>query len=154
MEGLLATVDGLRNSRLSGFTLLEALVALLVLSVGLVAVARLQADLLLGSRQAKARGEATAIARQQIEHLRSSSIRRSRGPLSVAGARTQTGSHQVYRVEWHTMPAAGMNYARTIVRVHWTDRSGPRQIQLATLLADPEPVRAGQLLLQKTSSDH
>ena len=147
-------MDDLRHPRLSGFTLVEALVALLVLSVGLVAVARLQADLLLGSRQAKARGEATAIARQQIEYLRSSSIRRSPAPLSMAGTRTQTGSHQVYRVEWHAIPAAGMNYARTIVRVHWTDRAGPHQIQLTTLVANPEPVRAGQLLLQTTPSNH
>ena len=137
----------LPHVRLSGFTLIEALVAMLVLGMGLAAVARLQADLLIGSRQAKARGEATAIARQQIEYLRFLSVQRSPGLLAVSGTRNQAGSHQAYRVEWQVMPTAGMNYAHTIVRVHWTDRSGPHQIQFATLLADPEPVQAGRLLL-------
>lgn len=140
-------MNGRTHFRLSGFTLIEALVALLVLGVGLAAVARLQADLLIGSRQAKARGEATAIARQQIEYLRYLSVQRSPGLVSVAGTRNQAGSHQAYRIQWQVMPTAGMTYAKAVVRVHWTDKSGPHQIQLATLLADPEPVQAGQLLL-------
>jgi len=142
-------MHGLPNLRLSGFTLIEALVALLVLGVGLAAVARLQADLLIGSRQAKARGEATALARQQIEHLRFLSVQHSPGLLTVSGTRSQAGSHQVYLIDWQVMPTTGMAYAQTVVRVRWTDRSGPHQIQLATLLADPEPVQGGRLLLPR-----
>jgi prepilin-type N-terminal cleavage/methylation domain-containing protein len=147
-------MTGSSHFNLSGFTLIEALIALLVLGVGLAAVARLQADLLVDSRQAKARGEATAIARQHMEHLRFLSLQRSPGLLSLAGTTNQAGSHQVYRIEWQATPTPGMPYAQTVVQVHWTDRSGPHRIQLATLLADPEPVQAGQLLLQKPRLKH
>lgn len=54
----------------SGFTLIEALIALAVFSFGLLAVAKFQAALVSSSTQSKARSEAVQLAQQKIDEIR------------------------------------------------------------------------------------
>lgn len=58
-------------SRSAGFSLLEALVALVILATGLLAVARFQSALVTSSASSKARAEALALAQQKIDEIRS-----------------------------------------------------------------------------------
>lgn len=58
------------RTRQSGFTLIEVLIAVVVLAVGLIAMARFQATVLQGSALARERSEAVALAEQKIEQLR------------------------------------------------------------------------------------
>lgn len=58
------------NRRQRGVTLLEALVALVVLSLGLLGIAKLNAYLVATAGQSKARMEAMALAEQKFEELR------------------------------------------------------------------------------------
>lgn len=53
-----------------GFSLVEVLVTVGVLAVGLVAMARFQGTVLLGSSFARERSEAVALAEQKIEQMR------------------------------------------------------------------------------------
>ena len=53
-----------------GLSLVEVFVALLVLSVGLIALAKLQVDLVRGSGDARARTIALSLAEEKIEDLR------------------------------------------------------------------------------------
>ena len=59
-----------RRSASRGFTLLEALIALLVLSFGMLAIAGFQTTLLRSSDLAKQRAEALRLAQQKMETLR------------------------------------------------------------------------------------
>jgi type IV pilus modification protein PilV len=54
-----------------GFSLLEVLVAVVIVSVGLVALAALQLSLIRSSNTAKMQSTALSLAKQQIEQLRS-----------------------------------------------------------------------------------
>jgi prepilin-type N-terminal cleavage/methylation domain-containing protein len=56
--------------RLKGFTLLEALIALVVLAVGLLALAQFHAATLLNSADAKARTQATKLAQAKLDKLK------------------------------------------------------------------------------------
>ena len=56
--------------RQAGLSLVEVFVALLVLSVGLIALAKLQVDLVRGSGDSRSRTAAIALAEQKIEDLR------------------------------------------------------------------------------------
>ena len=60
---------GFRNTREQGFTLLEVIVAIAVLSVGLLAVATMQTTAIKGSVGAYRVTEATSAARGQLEYL-------------------------------------------------------------------------------------
>ncbi|TVP81506.1 prepilin-type N-terminal cleavage/methylation domain-containing protein [Thioalkalivibrio sp.] len=59
-----------RRNRGAGFTLIEALVALLVLATGLIVMANFQATMTSSSIDAKARAEAMQLAQQRMEWLR------------------------------------------------------------------------------------
>jgi uncharacterized repeat protein (TIGR01451 family) len=59
------------HSRSRGFSILEALIALVVLATGLLAVARFQSGLVTNSGSSKARAEAIALAQQKIDDIRS-----------------------------------------------------------------------------------
>jgi type IV pilus modification protein PilV len=56
--------------RTSGFSLLEVLIAVVVLSVGLLALAALQGSLVRGGSAAKAQTQAMALAQQTLEQMR------------------------------------------------------------------------------------
>ena len=57
-----------------GIGLIEALLAFLVLSLGMLAIARLQSDLRSNAELARQRSEAVRIAQQEIETLRAYSV--------------------------------------------------------------------------------
>jgi type IV pilus modification protein PilV len=59
-----------RNRRQSGFSLLEVLVAVVVLSFGLLALAALQGSLFKSSAEAKAQSVALALATEKLEYFR------------------------------------------------------------------------------------
>jgi type IV pilus modification protein PilV len=62
------TFPRIRNAR--GFSLLEVLVAIVILSVGLLALAVLQLNILRSSTDAKAQSVALALAKEQLEAMR------------------------------------------------------------------------------------
>ena len=68
---------GRRSRRQAGVSLIEVFVALLVLSVGLIALAKLQVDLVRGGGDTRARAAALALAEQKLEDLRTFSYKTS-----------------------------------------------------------------------------
>ena len=63
--------------RQAGLSLVEVFVALLVLSVGLIALAKLQVDLVRGGGDSRARAAALAIAEGKLEDLRTFSLKQA-----------------------------------------------------------------------------
>ncbi len=74
------------TGRQCGTTLIEALVAFLVLSVGMLTIARMQTQLRAGSDLARQRSEAVRLAQEDIESLRAFAVL-----AASAGARSYEG---------------------------------------------------------------
>lgn len=140
-----------------GLSLIESLIAFLVLSVGLVGMSRLQTQLRLNADLARQRTEAVRLAQEDIETLRSfsttTSATGSRSYTQVvsgaweAGAAGGLRSNTDYTVERSVDEGTGFRSAH--VAVAWPDRSGqPRAIVLDAVIAATPPAFSGALTAQ------
>jgi len=141
-----------------GVALIEALVALLIMAFGMLALAGLQNSMRRGADLAKQRGEAVRLAQQQMEYLRSFSLVRPdpdkpeilafdsidardiNNPLSVSDADSNTTFTVVRRVD--NMPADTLETQRKDIRVSvtWVDRSeGAQIVTLDSILSRSPP---------------
>ncbi len=143
--------------RMRGTSLLEALVAFLVLSLGMLTIARLQTHLRASADVARQRSEAVRIAQQELESLRAFSvIATSAGARAYADiassvatlddAAAQAGANTRYTVTRAVLDNA-MPFAKSAnIRVGWDDRSGTAQhIVLDSLIAGIDPAYSGAL---------
>ena len=139
-----------------GIGLLEALVALLVLSLGMLAIVRVQSHLRLGSEIARQRTEAVRLAQETLETQRAyAAIAASGSARSWAGITTATtivdaasgyASNTRYTVSRQIANAASLAAKHASVTVAWTDRTGePQRIELNTVIAAHDPVYGGAL---------
>ncbi len=143
-----------RNQR--GISLPEALIAMLVLSLGMLAVSRMQTQLRLGSDTARQRAEAVRIGQEDIEEMRAflalaaSGTARSHTGITSAifDANMSTGhaSSTRYTVS-RQIEAADALAAKTVaVTVSWVDRAGDAQkIALNSIIAAHDPAYSGAL---------
>lgn len=125
-----------------GVTLVEALVALLVMSFGMLALAGLTRHLHLAAEQAQQRSEALRIARAELAQLRSAAALGEtpvpRDAVSVTPAHAHT--HYTVAHSITPLPTAGAGLA-VQVTVTWADRAGaPQRLLLDTLLTPVDPV--------------
>jgi len=92
--------------RQSGFTLIEALIAFVVLSVGIVGALLFHSNLLKESSDNKARIEAVKIAERLIEEQRrnlygsNASLAAAMSTLDLLTPYQITGTHEVYTIDW------------------------------------------------------
>jgi len=149
--------------RQAGFTLIEALIAMLVLAFGMLAVAGLQTALAHNSDVAKQRTEATRLAQAKIEELRSfEQVASAVGKYSytenvVGGAAADTVSpaassasnvnattNTTYSRSWAIHPSVADTTLR--VTVAWTDRQGqPQSVLLSSVISRSDPMAVGVL---------
>jgi len=156
MSKILLPSHGRRaRRRQRGVTLIEALVALLVMSFGMLALVGLMSSLRFGADLAKQRSEAMRIARAEIAKLRDFS-ELSRGAATPSTARVydeiidQAGSRQetpddsntTYGVTTGIAPLTTGGQGLTVrVSVSWTDRAGDSQfVNLDTVIASIDPI--------------
>jgi Tfp pilus assembly protein PilV len=146
------------TSRQRGLSLLEALIALLVLSLGLLAVARLQPQLRQHAELSRQRSEALRLAQEDVERLRSFSVlgaatgSRSFADIGAAQRSVDADSglltNSRYRVTRDIAATATPNAKEVSVTVDWLDRGGAtQQVTLASMIAAGDPVLAGVLSL-------
>jgi type IV pilus assembly protein PilV len=119
-----------------GFTLIEALVALVVLSVGLLGVAGLQLVGLRGNLSAASRTQANYLADDIIDRMRANYAAARNGEYDVAlgatlaGATTAAVDVQAWVAELGSLPAGqgsvAVNAATSIatVTIQWVDSRG------------------------------
>ncbi|MFT3956193.1 MAG: prepilin-type N-terminal cleavage/methylation domain-containing protein [Piscinibacter sp.] len=134
-----------------GLTLIEALVAFLILSLGMLAVVRLQPELRQHAEAARHRSEATRFAQQDIEALR--------GLASASLATIVDTDYSIepdglgsprYALQRRVDPAAWPQARGVTVVVSWPDRGGElQQVVLGTLIAASDPSATGALLLAR-----
>ncbi|MBF0400806.1 MAG: prepilin-type N-terminal cleavage/methylation domain-containing protein [Magnetococcales bacterium] len=134
------------NERGSGFTLIEAMVALVILSTGLLALGRFQGSVTQTSAQAKARTEALQLAQGIIESRRSFASLVAVNAYSN-GTDMVAGSNAVFTRSWVWGDSASPAYRSLAVTVTWQDQSGNQVVGLNSRLSKVEPSEAGGVLL-------
>ena len=134
---------------------MEALVALVIMSLGLMALARVQAGLRLEADLSRQRAEAVRLAQQDLE------TQRAFGTLAGFDAITDAAGQALQGLDGTTayaldrtvveQPATGAKALN--VTVSWTDRRGQTQsVTLQTLLSRTDPATAGQLSVTPAAS--
>ena len=128
------------RQRSSGFSLIEVLVALVILGVGLMGLARLQLYLLASTADTAAYDHAIRLANDQLEALR---FARLAGGLPMTGADEQTAQGLVFNRTWTVNCDAGQACHANVV-LRWREPradAGAPQRQL-TLAGDLAPASA------------
>jgi Tfp pilus assembly protein PilV len=139
--------------RQAGFTLLEALIALLITAFGMLGLAGMQMMMSRNADVAKQRSEATRLAEQQIETMRGyTQIQSATGVFAwndLAGSTqtvTPTGSNTAYTVTSELSGTISDTMRVLKVTVSWRDRSNElNDLKLNTVIAQLDPARSGGL---------
>lgn len=141
-----------------GFTLIEAMIALVIIAFGLLALAGMQIMLSRNADVAKQRTEAMRLAQEQMEVMRSYTaiVSDPAVPLAwqdlgtVASHPTtlipSTYSNTLFSRSWLVggTPADAMRPVS--VTVAWVDRAGePQSVTLTSVISNTDPVRVGAL---------
>lgn len=145
-----------------GIGLIESLVSLLVLALGMMSFAALQARLRLNSDVAKQRAEAVRLAQEQIEGFRSFGTLAGfdgvgSGSSSVtASSIASNATYTITRQVTDAPRAAGLTNApvkNLLVTVTWNDRNGnPQSVIFRTMIARSDPAIAASLALSPNGS--
>lgn len=151
--------------RLQGVSLVEALVALAVMSIGMLALVGVQSTMRLNSDLAKQRTEATRIASEEIERLRSfTSMAAVVGQPGisydeiasrvVADYQPPDGiGNTSYRVQRTVVEQAAQARKLVSVQVQWTDRSNQAQtVTLDSGISATAPTLGAMLLVPHRES--
>lgn len=109
-----------------GIGLIEVLVALLVVSLGLLALASFQGSLLKASGSNKARAEAIGIAQQEMELIRYAATRSDDFILvpTNPAAKTVVGTNASFNVTSIAEDPTANTIINVVVTVAWTDAAG------------------------------
>lgn len=136
-----------------GIGLIEALLAFLVLSLGMLAMTRVQSDLRAHAELARQRTEAVRIAQQDIETLRAYSVlgtsagARSYDQITSAITTVDSIAPTRYELSRQVGTSADGQAATVAVTVRWNDRRGePQHMALSSVIARSAPALAAALL--------
>ena len=143
-----------------GTTLLEALVAFLVLSLGMLTVVRVQTQLRFSSDVARQRTEAVRLGQEDLETLRAFSVlaasagRRAYADLTSTSRQVDSASGYAtntrYTVARQIDPASTLRAKNATVTVSWNDRAGDaQQVVLNSVIAGTDPAYSGALALPR-----
>lgn len=155
------------RARLAGFSILEALVTLVVVSAGLLGLAGLQSTLTREADASRHRGEATRLAQERIESIRSfhqiatvsdptaspalTPSWSSFGWADLMGKLPKTdtidsGTNVTYTRTWDSESLKSDTMRTVQVTVSWVDRSGESQsVILNSVIAKMELAMTGGL---------
>lgn len=145
-------MNNIRRKKICGFSILEALIATSVASVGMLGLAQLQGVTLLSSSESRLRTNALNLAQEKIEDLRSfanksnydalSSGQNDSSQSSMAG-----GGANFTRIWTMTNCTHGLKCQQVNVSVGWTDSQGATQnVELTSFIAASDPVKSGLVL--------
>jgi Tfp pilus assembly protein PilV len=133
-----------------GFTILEAMVALLVAAFGLLGLVGMQMTLSRSADVAKQRGEATRLAEESMEDMRSfTAIDATQGQESwaeLASVTDQATTNVLFtrNVTLEGSTADTMRFAQ--VSVNWVDRANEEQsVVLRSVISRTDPADVGSL---------
>ena len=133
-----------------GFTILEALIALLVMAFGILALAGMQIMLSNNADIARQRSEATRLAQERIERMRAydgiGTGTITWNALPVATETFSANTNTTYTVAGSVGGAATDAMRSVSVTASWTDRTGAaQQVVLNSVISQTDPATIGDL---------
>lgn len=145
----------------SGFSLIEVLVSLVILSVGLIGTAKFQAATLKSGSDSQARSEAVTIAQSKLEEFKSfktiaayNNIESSEALIEEAEDEGETlefsvdGTSAEYSIDWSITENTAPNYLEITVTVAWEDSMGsPQQVSIDSIIGESNPNFSGLITL-------
>ena len=132
-----------------GFTLIEALIALLVAGLGLLTLSVVPLKLVQNADLARQRGEATRLAAEKIESLRGYTSITGAGTSAwngLAGGTDTASSNVSYTRSWTLDGDSAQPMRQLKVDVSWPDRAGVTQlVTLSSVISRTDPADVGLL---------
>ncbi len=125
-----------------GFSLIEALIALTVASVGMLGIAHMQSKIVHQSSASKSRSEATSLVQEKVEQLRNFTTKDFDTALanttSPAPSESIDGNNAQFTRSWEITTDGNMKNVE--VTVSWTDAWNlAQQVNLATAITWEDP---------------
>jgi type IV pilus modification protein PilV len=137
-----------------GVSLVEALIALLVVAVGVVGLLKFQSNSRLNSDVARQRTEALKLAQNEIEQMRSANaVADIQSASRSIAPDTKNPANATFQVAREVNASAAAS--KTVqVTVSWTDRSGAaQQVVISSLISVQPPALTGALAVAHRSAD-
>ena len=144
--------------RQSGSTLIEAMIALLIMGVGMLSLSGMQMDLTRSADSTRQRTQALHLAQEKMEEFRSytgiASTVTAAGTVdahtlnwnALADGQDSISGNAVYTRSWTFGGGIGSPLRTATVRVAWTDRGNTGQwLSLSSALSQTDPFDAGLL---------
>ena len=144
--------------RQSGSTLIEAMLALLIMGVGMLSLSGMQMDLTRSADSTQQRTQALRLAQEKMEEFRSytgiASTVTGTGAVkantlnwnALVDGQDSFSGNAVYTRTWSFGGGSGSPSRRATVRVAWTDRNNAAQwLSLSSALSQTDPFDAGLL---------
>lgn len=147
------SLDSMKAGRILGFSIVEALITLLILSIGLVALAKFSGSLTSEGAHAKSRTEASNMGERKLEEFRNykdlasynayTSGSDTVGPVGSSSTIELDNVNQTYQRRW-TVTNNG-NYKSISIEVSWPDKNGvyftaDNTATLQTIIAPVDPM--------------
>lgn len=138
--------------KIVGQTLVEALVTVVIVALGVIALVRFQNYLSYDNSVAQQTSQAQIIAQSTIENIRNFQVlNNTSGYTSYAsissGTSSVTGVSATYTVTWTVNTFTNPSYKRITVVVAWTDRRGTAQsVTLISNIAGIEPANSAAVM--------
>nr|WP_320194048.1 prepilin-type N-terminal cleavage/methylation domain-containing protein [uncultured Desulfobacter sp.] len=111
----------------NGFTLIEALIALMVLSVGLLSIAVMQIDAIHGNSQGSHVTEATSLIEKKLEGYKS---------LDYEDVKDEQGNEDIYQWVTTVQENTPVNSLKTVtVKVTWASGTRSHSLSFGTIIA-------------------
>ena len=134
-----------------GFSLIEAVISALVLSVALLGLARMQASFLAANAESRLQAQALNLAQEKIEALRDFPNRGVCEEYTGTDSDSHAGPNATFTRTWTLSKCpntVNLNCMEIAVTVSWTDAKGDTQtIDLTSYIACVDPIKAGVVLL-------
>ena len=124
------------KDRQSGFTLLEVMVAIVILTIGLLGTAGLTTGVIKGNRYSKNVTSATAVAQTRLEEIKSGGYANAT-TTNFPGDTVTMGSTPFTRTVAITNSSPAANMKTVSVTVSWKEaNNSSRSVNLQTILAE------------------
>jgi len=138
--------------RHKGFALMDAMIAILVIGIGLFGIVRLNAVMLAGTAIGKTRAEATQLAEAKLEEIRAQQPPATK-PVSSSSPEILLGVNATFARSWTLASAGltGLDLDGVRVCVSWDEKDpgcegrGERQVELNTLIGWTNLLTSGSL---------
>ena len=123
------------SGRQGGFTLIEVMIAICLVAIGLMAVAKFQVSALQADKLAREQSEAAMWAANQAENLLSQSIGSADLDTSVeTHGPLLAGENDKYSIEWTVDPATDdPNALIILITVRWDNGGKDKKLDFAYL---------------------